>query len=63
MSIADDRAPPSKPQRGDMCVVYLVISNRCQVYKLYSFNAASANNMVKYQNVIGTIIQFALDKI
>ena len=57
MSIADDRAPPSKPQRGDMFietpnshtskalvalnpdlsgrgdmyVVYLVISNRCWI--------------------------------
>ena len=30
-----------------MCVVYLVISNRCRVYKLYSFNAASTDDMVK----------------
>ena len=28
-----------------------------------SFNAASTDDMVKYQNVIGIIIQFALDKI
>ena len=45
-----------------MCVVHLVISNRCRVYKLYSFNAASTDDMVKYQNVIGTIIRFASNK-
>ena len=49
-------------QRSAMCIAKHIYPKSPKVpASLYSFNAASPNNMVKYQNVIGTIIRFAPD--